>query len=215
MTFNELGSKVYLDMDGLLANLFDAVALKLFKIHYRDITAEQKAEAKKLWYDRQHFVNNFGPVEDFFAELPPFGENGELTKAIVSTVIKFAGEYRICSHPAGIDIEACKRGKLSWIKTHLNPQPVETLFPQSKAVYAKSKDGVPNILIDDFPLYVESWQNAGGIAIQTRTDTFSSIKDIVDFLSKNLEQAKQQIQQQQEKKFDTTVESLVQKFKVV
>jgi hypothetical protein len=215
MLFQELGSKVYLDMDGLIANLFDAVALKLFKLHYKDISVEQKAEAKKLWYDKQHFVDNFGDVKEFFANLPLFGDNGELTKAIITTVVGFAGEYRICSHPAGIDAAACKQGKLDWIHAHLKPQPIETEFPQSKAVFAKQQDSTPNILIDDFPPYIESWQNAGGIAIHMRTDGFHSIKEVVDFLNENLNKAKEQIEQQKEKKFDKTVESLVQKFRVV
>ena len=176
-------------MDGLICDLFSAVSLKLFNKPYNQITPEEKAEAKKIWYDREHFVDNFGDVEEFFTSLPPFGKNGELTNAIINTVVKVAGGYSICSHPAGIDAEACRRGKIAWIKNNLNPQPIEMLFPQNKAVYAMT-NGIPNVLIDDFPPYVKAWRDAGGIAIEMRTDSFHSPGEVKAFLTKELNKAK-------------------------
>ncbi len=214
MDFRDTGSRVFLDMDGLLVNLFDSVAKAAFNKPYKQITPEEKAEAKKIWYDREHFVDNFGDVEDFFENLPPFGEHGELTKAIIDVVIDFAGSYTICSHPAGIDPQACKKGKISWIKNHLNPQPVEMIFPQSKAAYAVT-NGVPNILIDDFPPYVDAWRNAGGIAIQMRTDDFGSAEQVKSFLTKELQAASQQIASKitQKESFDSLYEKYLDKFR--
>jgi hypothetical protein len=213
MEYKDTESFVNVDMDGLVCDLFSAVSLKLFSKPYKELTPEEKAEAKKIWYDKQHFVDNFGEVEEFFATLPPFGSNGELTKAIIDTVVEFAGSYTICSHPAGIDKEACKRGKIDWIKKHLNPQPAEMLFPQSKATYATS-NGVPNILIDDFPPYVESWRNAGGIAIQLRTDEFQSVEELKNFLTKELHAAKEQIEKKltQKESFDSVYKKLLEEF---
>lgn len=213
MEYKDTESFVNVDMDGLVCDLFSAVSLKLFNKTYKELTPEEKAEAKKIWYDKQHFIDNFGEVEEFFATLPPFGPNGELTKAIIDTVVEFAGSYTICSHPAGIDKEACKRGKIDWIKKHLNPQPTEMLFPQSKATYATS-NGVPNILIDDFPPYVESWRNAGGIAIQLRTDDFYSVEELKTFLTKELNAAKEQIEKKltHKESFDFVYKKLLEEF---
>jgi len=204
---------VFLDMDGCIADLFSAVSKKLFNKPYKQITPEEKQEAKKIWYDKAHFVKNFGNVEEFFATLPPFGEQGELTNAIVNTIINFAGEYSICSHPAGIDKEACKRGKITWIKAHLTPQPKEMYFPQNKAIYALSEDGIPNILVDDFPPYIAAWRNGGGIAIEMRTDTFNSPEQIETYLTNELNKAKEQIQRLVTKEsFNITVDRLLSRY---
>ena len=214
MEYKDTGSKIFLDMDGLLADLFSAISQKLFSKQYKQLTPEEKTEAKKIWYDKQHFNDNFGDVEEFFATLPPFGSNGELTKAIIDTVVEFAGSYTICSHPAGIDKEACKRGKIDWIEKHLNPQPAEMLFPQSKATYATS-NGVPNIIVDDFPPYVEAWDNAGGIAIQLRTDDFHSVNELKSFLTKKLHDAKEEIWKKsiQKESFDSLYKKFLEVFK--
>ena len=142
--------KVFLDMDGLLADLFEKVAQEIHHKHYKYLSVEEKNEAKRIWTDKEEatkFFDKQGSVEEFFANLPTFGDR---TKQIIDTVMEFAGEYRICSHPAAKDREASKRGKIAWIKKHLSPAPVEMFFPQNKADYAVNEDGSPNILIDDF-----------------------------------------------------------------
>jgi 5'(3')-deoxyribonucleotidase len=213
MQIDKQNMLVAVDMDGTVADLFSAVSLKLFNKQYKDITPEEKAEAKKIWYDKAHFVDNFGDVEEFFATLPPFGKNGEITNAIIDTVIKNVGSYSICSHPASIDVEACKRGKITWIKKYLQPQPTEMLFPQSKAIYAINKEtGKPNVLIDDFPPYIKAWRDAGGIAIEMRTDSFNTPEQIKTFLTKELNAAKEQIDGPIKESFDSYVELLLSTF---
>jgi hypothetical protein len=213
MSNTQQNLRIFCDLDGLLASLFDAVSHKLFNKTYKQITPDEKQEAKKIWYDRSHFVNNFGDVEEFFATLPPYGRNGELTNAIVDTVVGFAGSYKICSHPAGIDPEACKRGKITWIKAHLHPQPKEMLFPQSKAIYATT-DGKPDVLIDDFPPYIKAWRDAGGIAIEMRTDSYNSPEQVKAFLTKELHKAKKQIDgtENMKESFNTLVENLLESY---
>jgi hypothetical protein len=158
------------------------------------------------------FYDYFGGVEQFFADLKPFGKNGELTNAIIDTVVKIAGGYSICSHPAGIDAAACRRGKITWIKNNLNPQPTEMLFPQSKAVYAMT-NGAPNVLIDDFPPYVKAWRDAGGIAIEMRTDSFHSVDQVKGFLTNELNKAKIEIDGiKSESAFDTLYKKLTLAF---
>jgi hypothetical protein len=204
--------KVMIDMDGVLASLFDAISFKFFNKPYKSMTPEEKAEAKKIWYDREHFVDNFGNVEEFFAGLPLFGKNGELTKAIIDTVVKEFGGYNICSHPAGIDSKASEAGKRIWIHKHLNPLPDKMYFPQSKATYAKNEDGTSNILIDDFPPYIQAWRNAGGIAIEMRTDSFHSPKQVRAFLTKELNAAKEHINKPVKEAFNNYVNRILSEF---
>lgn len=178
--------KLFLDMDGVLANLFDKVAQEIHHKLYKNITSEEKKEAGKIWSNKKDaakFFDQLGGVEHFFATLPTFGDR---THAVVNAAIKIVGEYRICSHPASMDREASKKGKITWISKHLRPQPVEMVFPQNKADYAIDKDGTPNILVDDFPPYINAWRNAGGIAIEMRTNNFNSAQEVKLFLEKQL-----------------------------
>ena len=205
--------KVFLDMDGLLADLFSAISFKLYRKQYKQLTPEEKTTAKKIWYDRDHFIDNFGDVEEFFATLPLFGKNGELTKEIINVVVKEFGGYNICSHPAGIDSKASENGKRIWIHKHLNPLPDEMYFPQSKAQYATT-DGKPNILIDDFPPYIKAWRDAGGIAIEMRTDSFNNVQQVKNFLTTELNKAKEQTDNASitESAFDTLVNNILFSF---
>jgi hypothetical protein len=203
---------VYVDLDGLLADLFGAISTRFFNKPYNELTVEEKNQAKKIWYDREHFVDNFGNVEEFFANLKPFGKNGELTKAIIDTVVKEAGGYSICSHPASIDSKASEAGKRIWIHKHLNPLPDEMYFPQNKAEYALSEDGSPNVLIDDFPPYVAAWRNKGGIAIEMRTDSFNSVEQVKSYITKELDKARKQLDGQVKESFDSIVGRLLSEF---
>ena len=178
--------KVFLDMDGLLANLFDKVTQEIYNKPYRNITPEEKEKAKRIWSDKKKaaiFFNKLGGVESFFTNLPTFGDR---TQAIIDVTVQIAGEYRICSHPASIDREASKRGKIEWIRKHLNPRPADMVFPQNKSIYARDSDGTSNILVDDFPPYIKSWRDAGGIAVEMRTDNFKNVTAVTSFLEKEL-----------------------------
>lgn len=190
--------KVYLDMDGVLVNLFDTVAMGMIGKHYKALSAEEKVKTKQIWRDREGAAKEFfakhGGVEHFFADLPSFGP---LTDAIIATVVKEAGGYSICSCPAGIDKKASEAGKRIWIHKHLNPLPDEMSFVSNKTVNAINKDtGNPNVLIDDFPPYIQAWRNAGGIAIEMRTDDFNTPASVKDFLTKELRAAKEHISTQ-------------------
>jgi hypothetical protein len=202
-----------LDLDGLLADLFGAISTRFFNKPYNELTVEEKNQAKKIWYDREHFVDNFGNVEEFFANLEPFGKNGELTNAIINTVVEIAGGYNICSHPASMDSKASEAGKRIWIHKHLNPLPDEMYFPQSKAIYAMNKEtGKPNVLIDDFPPYINAWRSAGGVAIEMRTDNFQTVDQIKEFLTKELNAAKDQIEGQVKESFNIQVENILKTY---
>jgi len=199
-------------MDGLLVNLFDTVAMGMVGKHYKNLTEQEKEKTRQIWRDREgaakEFFNKLGGVERFFADLPSFGS---LTNAIIDTVVKEAGGYSICSCPAGIDRKGSEAGKRIWIHKHLNPLPDEMSFVTNKAVNAINKEtGKPNVLIDDFPPYVQSWRNAGGVAIEMRTDSFNSPEQVREFLTKELNAAREQINDPiKESAFDSLVNSLL------
>jgi 5'(3')-deoxyribonucleotidase len=180
---------VMLDMDGLLANLFDTVGHKFYGKDYKLLTKEEKLKIKKIWVNKKEFTKHFTSVRELFADLEPFGTNGEITKAIVQAVVDVFGGYNILSHPASIDKEGCIQGKKEWIRKHLNPLPKEMFFPQNKSDYAM-REGVANILVDDFSPYIESWRSKGGYPIQIRSDMFKSGEEAKNILTKELEKAK-------------------------
>jgi isochorismate hydrolase len=70
--------------------------------------------------------------------------------------------------------------------------PKNIYFPQNKADFATQKSK-PNILIDDFLPYIQSWKTRGGYSIQMRTDMFNTKREIEKFLLKELEIAKQKL----------------------
>jgi hypothetical protein len=187
--------KVWLDMDGLIANLFDTVSMGMIGKHYKDLSEEEKQKTRQIWIDKEGKAKDFfekqGGVEKFFANLPTFGP---LTDAIIETVVKIAGGYSICSCPAGIDMKASEAGKRIWIHKHLNPLPDDMSFVKNKTVNAINKEtGKPNILIDDFPPYIKAWKDAGGIAIEMRTDSFNNAEEVKSFLTDKLNKAKAEI----------------------
>jgi hypothetical protein len=204
--------KVYLDMDGLLVNLFDTVAVGMIGKHYKDLTKQEKNKTRQIWRDKEgaakEYFKKYGGVEKFFIDLPSFGPQ---TKEIINTVVKIAGGYSICSCPASIDWKASEAGKRIWIHKHLNPLPDEMSFVKNKAVNAINREtGKPNVLIDDFPPYIQAWRNAGGIAIEMRTDSFKSPAEVKSFLIEELTKAKEQIDNTASVKesFDQLVERL-------
>jgi hypothetical protein len=178
--------EIFLDMDGVLADLFEKVAQEIHYKSYLDLTIGEKEEARRIWKDSKEsnlFFNRQGGVECFFANLPTFGEK---TNTIIKTVLNFTPSYCICSKPASINPQASKDGKLKWIKQHLTPSPIKAVFPHNKAKYALNSKNEPNILIDDFPPYIESWKQAGGIAIEMRTDKFNDSNQLQAFLTEQL-----------------------------
>lgn len=179
-------------MDGLLANLFDALAHKFYNKDYRFVTPSEKKKIKAIWINEKEFKEHFSSVKELFRNLNPFGKNGEKTQAIIDSVVKVFGEYNIITHPASINKKECIEGKKEWIFKHLFPLPKNVYFPQNKAVFAITNN-IPNILIDDFLPYIESWRAKGGYSIQMRTDMFKTEKEIKTFLLKQLNQAKEKI----------------------
>jgi 5'(3')-deoxyribonucleotidase len=159
--------KVYLDMDGVLADFFGEWARLDGKDHYKDIDNPQA----KLELIRKH--------PTFWVNLPMLPHAREL----IRTVKELFGEYYICSKPLEGDPRS-EPGKMAWIRDHLaDMPPAGVILTHNKAQHANTGNG-PNILIDDYGVNVNAWKMAGGIALKYEdTRTVSNIQHVKKVLA--------------------------------
>jgi pyrimidine deaminase RibD-like protein len=149
--------RVYLDMDGVLADFFTEYA-KLAGIesgNYRDIPPAKTDPTL------QKMVGT-----NFFARLPKF----PTADTLVSMTVKTFGGYSICSSPLRGDHEGSAHYKKEWISKHLRPGPQEIIITPQKQKHAVQPDGTPNILVDDRGANITAWEAAGGIGIKYQAD---------------------------------------------
>jgi hypothetical protein len=162
-------SKIYLDMDGVLADFFAEYA-KLAGVtsgSYRDIPpAKADPTLDKM------------VGTDFFHRLPKF----PTADSLVKLVLQYVPAYAICSSPLRGDHANSEVHKRAWIKDHLNPQPAEIIITGQKERHAVNPDGSPNILIDDRGTNIVAWRARGGIGIkyQADEDSLNIVKAALD-----------------------------------
>jgi len=195
--FEKLKNKpiVYVDMDGVLADLFNYAGGLHNVEHYTHITNDQ-------W---EEFFKNSNAY-DLFRSLPVFPTANKL----LQIVKQYAGGYTILSSPLNFDRAGSIKGKREWLSKHITVPPNDIKFEHEKYKYATQPDGTPNILIDDFNKNIRAWRNAGGIGIKYQSD-----EDSLDKIVKGLAHAQKIIkgEEQQEPQIDTpnineTVENL-------
>lgn len=171
---------IYLDMDGVIADFFGAIANKFGVDHWKTIQDREIAFAS--------LANT-----DFFNTIPCFyDDNGrEISGQIVQYVKQVAWheeiEWGICSSPMRGDTMNSAYWKRIWLeRMGFAPPLVENMvFTSNKHKYATSKlDYRPNILIDDKPENIHRWEKAGGIGIRFQCNEddldeylFPAIKD--------------------------------------
>lgn len=181
--------KAYIDMDGVLANLFDYVGNTVHGKSHKHLSPEEKADLKSFWLDKERFNKTFPSIRELFANLEPFPTND----ALIQTVINKFGGFHICSHPSRMDLQECIKGKKDWLMKHIMPKYGKYLlgayFPTNKADYAMGEDS-PNLLIDDFPTYIQRWESAGGVAIKLQSTEFSSGTQMKQFLESEFQKLK-------------------------
>ena len=162
-------TKIYLDMDGVLADFFAEYAKMAGVNDYRSIPpASADPTLNKM------------VGTDFFARLPKF----PTTDALVKLALKYAKTYSICSSPLRNDYANSAKWKLAWIKENLTPQPAEIFITPNKEQHAVNSDGSPNILIDDRGVNIVAWRSHGGIGIKYQAD-----EDSLDLVVKGLQHA--------------------------
>lgn len=171
MKIVEIASKptVYVDMDGVLADLFNHVGAIHDVEHYNMMSDKQ-------WEDFFQNTNAY----DLFKSLPPFPTANKL----LSIVKNMAGGYTILSSPLNFDKAGSIKGKREWLAKHITVAPDNIVFEHDKYKYAKT-GGIPNILIDDFRKNITAWDAAGGIGIKYQADE-NSLDELTQALSQAL-----------------------------
>ena len=143
--------KVFIDMDGTIADFFGEWSKISGVDHYKDIDKNKVEDALDLI--RKH--------PTFWTDLPLLPHAKELVKFVKENF----GDYYILSKPLENDPRSAT-GKRAWIRAHFqDTPPVDVILTANKAAHAMSGD-VANILIDDFGKYIDSWREAGGVGIK-------------------------------------------------
>ena len=159
---------VYVDMDGVLADLYSHAAEISNVEHYNQMAPEQW-EAFFKDSDAYHLFRDI----DVF---PTANQLLELVK-------KYAGGYRILSSPLNFDREGSIKGKREWLAKNIKVPADKIVFEHEKYKYAVQPDGTPNILIDDYGVNTRAWDAAGGTAIKYQADE-DSLDKVVQVLQK-------------------------------
>lgn len=158
---------VYVDMDGVLADLYNHAAEINDVEHYNQMTPSQW-EAFFKDSDAYHL----------FRDIQPFST----ANTLLSLVKKYAGGYTILSSPLSFDRTGSIKGKTEWLKKHITVTPDNIVFEHDKYKYAVQSDGTPNILIDDYGVNTRAWDNAGGTAVKYQADE-NDLSEVADVLA--------------------------------
>lgn len=154
---------VYVDMDGVLANLYADAAEFHDVEHYNDMTNDQW---EKFFRDSDAY--------HLFRDIKPFSTANQL----LDIVKKYAGGYTILSSPMRYDQEGCIKGKSEWLEKYITVEPDNVIFEREKYKYAVQSDGTPNVLIDDYGVNTRAWDEHGGVACKYQADEDSLDKVI-------------------------------------
>jgi len=169
-------TKIYLDMDGVLADFFHEYA-KLAGVEPNEFG---KHDYRSIPPAKEDPTLNKMVGTDFFARLPMF----PTAPSLVQLVLSYVKSYDICSSPLRGDHANSAKWKKVWIQKHLSPQPREVVITSTKETHAVNADGSPNILIDDRGSNISKWIARGGIGIKYQAD-----EDSLDKVVKGLAQA--------------------------
>lgn len=161
--------QIYCDMDGVLVDLItgilDHVQLSVEDDNMRD-TVTELIKTQWSWkkphpnpqYQKglEHLHMLLGDNVELWSKLPAMADKSELWDYISQY------DPNVLSHPWD---DASAAGKEVWLQNNLDPQPKLVFLSGDKFKWATTKDGRPNLLIDDFEKYTGPWEQAGGIAI--------------------------------------------------
>tara|TARA_Y100000310_G_scaffold322769_1_gene382227 strand:- start:56 stop:727 length:672 start_codon:yes stop_codon:yes gene_type:complete len=176
--------QIYCDMDGVLVDfeegavqrinrdvqdenvtgeLIDNLRATLSELGRGEITKTDLSKMDKsvqLEPARSYMYEVLSDDEEFWANLP-WMPGGEELWAYISKYDSY-----ILTAPMDNKGPGSEKGKRTWIENNLNPKPNVIEMSHDKYNWAISKDGSPNILIDDFPTNTKPWnetQKAQGL----------------------------------------------------
>lgn len=147
---------VYLDMDGVIANFFEALATRNGVSHWKSIKDIEKALVD-IW------------STGFFNTIDEFPESADIIEMVKK---ESDGDWGICSSPLRGDMMNSAYWKRVWLTDRgWLPEIEKLIFTGNKHKYAVNRlSGKPNILIDDKPDNIRRWEDAGGIGIRFQCD---------------------------------------------
>ena len=156
--------KVYVDMDGVIADFFQALEIKYGVDHWKDIDIDKSILELK--------------GTDFFGTIPKF----ETSDTLISYIDNLTnGEWIILSSPLRYDNDNSAFWKRHWLAKH-NYKPMDAIFTGRKEKYAINRAySKGNILIDDKPKNIAKWIAKGGIGI-----LYQANQDSLDYLYNKL-----------------------------
>lgn len=158
---------LYLDMDGVQADLFRRVA-QIEKVEHWDDIPDQNEAITRLSLK--------GPYEVYqlFRNLDPLPGGQVIIKWLHQHKIPFT----VLSAPLRNEPEASKEAKRDWLDQY-NPGTSQTAIFTSRKFKHATTNGRPNVLVDDFNYYLQSWVDAGGIAVKhSDSSTEHTIKQL-------------------------------------
>ena len=170
-------------MDGVLANLYNYMTLRIFKKPFKETSEIQMEILKRMFKDKLYFEFMFPEgAERVFENLEPFPFN----KTLIETVMKFGGEDTILSRPCKLDIEGTKRAKIKWVQKHLAfCPPKDIVLVQDKSANGRASG---NILIDDWDMFLERWREKGGHPIKYKAVDYQTPNNVKEYIEENLKQ---------------------------
>lgn len=154
-------------MDGVQADLFHRVA-ELEKVEHWDDIPDQNEAITRLSLK--------GPLEVYqlFRDLNPLPGGQVIIKWLHDNKIPFT----VLSAPLRNEPQASIEAKRDWLDQYNPGASQDAIFTKRKFKYAIT-DGRPNVLVDDFNYYLQSWVDAGGIAVKhSDASTAHTIKQL-------------------------------------
>lgn len=146
---NEL-PQIYCDMDQVLVNFMGGANKVLVA---NGLQPFQHTEKDVKW-------QTLATVPKFWANLEPMPDAMMLWRFIR------VHDPMILSTPSK-RMATCKPEKIEWIHKHLgNVKGIHLVPREDKQKFAVTKDGKPNLLIDDYEKNIKEWEAAGGIGVR-------------------------------------------------
>jgi hypothetical protein len=166
---------LYLDMDGVQADFFGAWADKHGVSHWKAIQ-DKEGEIEELANSTPEQVYNF------FRDLKPLPGGMKIIAWLHQNKIPFT----VLSAPLrGPYADSSKQAKKDWLDEHNPGTSTDAIFTSQKHKYA-IKDGVSNVLVDDFGPYCQKFSDAGGTVVkhEDESEVLSAASDTIAALEK-------------------------------
>ena len=140
-------NKIFVDMDGVLADFERGIELPMF-LNGPFTNKDDYDSRKKELSDK-----------GLFAALPPMPGMELLVNHLKNTGI----HWEILTASGAINRSVVVRDKITWVNKYIHPKPIltATIKGADKAVYARPS----HVLIDDRKSNIDAWTGAGGIGI--------------------------------------------------